>query len=261
MKAEWRCPWQAVECHGWKASIGLSAFHACKTRVEHWPHVALCPPVGRDIPHMKTRSGTIISEGVEYNSYPPPSSVTKAMERIWAKKFIENGSMRFGSLKYYQTWEIKTLGDKNDGRGMFHMEGDPYEIESSNPVYVWCASLPDITPERVRVLAKEGNYDCRVRICQPQCLIHRVRDALITLRSDLMLQCSDVIYDRGLEVDKVMLNDQKFHFNVFQKDVNFEEDMEYRLSVVDCSIKPIQDAYIDIKVGNCSDIITIEDLP
>ncbi len=62
-------------------------------------------------------------------------------------------------------------------------------------------------------------------------------------------------------MDKRTLNSQKFHFNVFQKDPSFAPDMEYRLSLTDTSLRPQQKNLVDLAVGDCSDILSIEELP
>ncbi|MDY6903286.1 MAG: hypothetical protein SWH61_01250 [Thermodesulfobacteriota bacterium] len=146
-------------------------------------------------------SKTMIVNGVEYNTYPPPSALVKVMKSRWAKELISFGSIRFGSLKSYREWENDILGDTNDGKGMFRMMGHPYNAGSINPVYAWCTSFPSITAERI------------------------------------------------------------FLFNVFQKDPSFAPDMEYRLSLTDISLKPELKPEMILSIGDCSDIVTIEELP
>lgn len=101
---------------------------------------------------ITTRSGTMLVDGVEYNTYPPPEALVKAMERRWAEALLNEGAIRFGSLGWYRQWEDGVLGDPDDGEGMFHVDGHSYESGSINPIYAWCTSLPDITPDRTRHL-------------------------------------------------------------------------------------------------------------
>jgi len=207
--------------------------------------------------------GGIVKGGVEYFTYPPPCTLVKVMEYQWATNLIKNGSMRFGSLEFYRKMENAALGDPNDGKGMFRVKGDPYTIDSSNNIYAWCAALPVITPERIAVLAKHGKYDCLIRIHQPKILLHRVIIVLLANggKLHLRLQCAEVSYNRGSEIDKATLNSQQFHFNVFQKDPRFAEDKEYRLFMTDVQPESEPRNHIDIQVGDCSDIMDIEDLP
>ena len=209
----------------------------------------------------KTQSGTLVVDGVEYGSYPPPIELLKAMKRRWAEALVEYGQMRFGSLASYRQWENVVLGDPNDGQGMFRMSGHPYQTGSANAVYAWCASMPGITAERTLLLAQHCDYDCVVRVHKPLVLIRRVHSALVNVHQSLLLHCSEVSYDRGGEVNTQTLNSQKFHFNVFQKDAVFSPDMEYRLSLTDACLRAKPERFVEILVGDCSDIIAIEELP
>ncbi len=203
----------------------------------------------------------MIVDGVEYSSYPPPAALVKAMERRWAETLLEQGAMRFRSLATYRRWENAVLGDPNDGEGMFRMDGHPYETGSTNSIYAWCTSMPTITTNRTLLLAESGKYDCVVHVHNPLLLIQRVRSALVRASKTFLLYCAEVSYNRGAEVDKQALNSQKFHFNVFQKDPQFGPDMEYRLSLTDVSLRSKPKEFVDIAVGECSDIMSIEKLP
>jgi hypothetical protein len=150
------------------------------------------------------------------------------------------------------------LGDPNDGKGLLRMNAHPYEFGSMNPVYVWCSSLLTITPVRINQLAEREKYDCLVRIHRPRLLIQRIQ---LAKPEYSYLHCAEVLYNRGVEVDKVTLNSQKTHFNVFQKDTSFFDDQEYRVSLIDFSRRPDHVDYIDLSIGDCSDIMVIEELP
>ena len=202
----------------------------------------------------------MIVDGVEHSTYPPPLALVKVMECRWAETLLKQGAMRFGSLATYREWENAALGDPNDGKGSFRMDRHTYETGSVNPVYAWCASMPSITAERLLLLAKHGMYDCVVRIHEPLLLIQRVNAALIRTKK-AHLHCAEVSYNRGSEVDKQTLNSQKFHFNVFQKDSAFSSDMEYRLSLTDASFRSAPKPFVNVVVGECSDIMSIEELP
>ena len=111
------------------------------------------------------------------------------------------------------------------------------------------------------LIAKHGGYNCVVRIYEPLTLIRRVHAALAKGRKTLLLHCGEVSYNRGAEVDKATLNSQKFHFNAFQKDPSFSEDMEYRFSLTDAHVRAEFKRHIDLWIGECSDIMDIEELP
>jgi hypothetical protein len=210
----------------------------------------------------KTESGTLIVDGIEYNAYPPPGKLIKVMKRCRAEEFISQGTMRFGNLKEYRKWENKILGDENDGNGMYAMNGHQYNTGSVNEVFAWCTSLPEISNKRIREIAKSNNYDCIVEIISPLELFRRISKSLGgKYKGDFILHCGNVSYDRGYEVDKATLNNQQFHFNVFQKGTHFKSDKEYRLSITNYSMKTKYDECVFVTIGDCHDIIELKDLP
>ena len=113
---------------------------------------------------IKTQTGTLYSkkEGVEYNEDPPPDKLVKVMKKRWAEELRLKGAIRFGNLEEYRNWENEILGDANDGKGMYVMNGDEYHTDSMNEIYAWCASLPGISHRRILEIAKSNNYDCVV---------------------------------------------------------------------------------------------------
>lgn len=205
---------------------------------------------------IRTNTGTWMVQGVEYNEYPPPRNIIKAMERKWALPLIEEGAFRVRKLEYYQELEHDQLGDINEGRGLFHLHGHPMEVGSANEVYVWCASLPDMAPSFLTDIADE--YDCIIRILKPMEFINRVASHLSRTGSGYRLQCGTISYARGDEVDKQTLNSQQFHFNVFQKARAFRHQMEYRISIINCTFQIDPGDSLDVKIGDCRDIIKIE---
>lgn len=197
---------------------------------------------------------------IEYNEYPPPQLLLKAMERQWAEKLIDSGSLRLRKLEYYRQWENDHLGDANDGRGLFHMAGDPVQTDSGNDVYAWCLSLPDISNAQLLEIAKHGEYNCVVRIHSPEELFKRMLKFLQEHKKGFRLHNGYVHYNRGAEIDKETLKSQKFHFNVFQKEQRFQENKEYRISITNCTLTRYKEDYLDLLLGDSSDILSIEPL-
>jgi len=206
-----------------------------------------------------TQSGSIIINGIEYNEESLPDRLVKAMERKWAIELVERGALRVNKREYYQKWENEVLGDPNEGKGLYHYDGDPMEIGSSNHVYAWCASLPDIGPQRLSLIARQGNYNCIINLFAPEKFFERIRDYLLIQKQRFWLHCGYINYQRGAPIDKRELNSQRFHFNVFQKAPKFKEDGEYRISVI--KFQRIPEGHLDLVLGDCSDIISIEELP
>jgi hypothetical protein len=183
------------------------------------------------------------------------------MEFEFASKLVSEGLARLRTLTYYQQWENEILGDPNDGIGLNHLDGRPMTLKSANDVYIFCVSLPSIDPEHQLLMAQNSSYDCVVLITEPEEFFRRIRNYLLAMLKGFLLHCGTVNYDRGREVDMKTLNSQKFHCNVFQKAFKFKNDIEYRLTVTDYNFTHSSNEFIDLFLGNCSDIISIRKLP
>ena len=101
---------------------------------------------------MKTLGGSRVIGGVEYGTFPPPSTLLKVTRRCWAEDLLIRGTIRFGSINAYRTWENSVLGDPNEGTGILAADGHQYTTESAFPVFAWvflatnniaCASIAD----------------------------------------------------------------------------------------------------------------------
>lgn len=209
----------------------------------------------------KTLTETIIHNGIEYNELPAPEVLIKAMERRFADQLLDSGKLRISHLDCFRNWENKILGDCNDGTGQYYVNGHPMENSSVNDVYAWCLSFPEIADSRLALFRELGGYDCKVVIREPVKMFHRIKKWLVNNHPELWVHCGAVKYDRGQVVDKATLNSQQFHFNVFQKAASFEEDREYRLSITNISFSRLHGGYIDVEMGSCRDIASIEELP
>ena len=209
----------------------------------------------------KTQTGTLLVGGIEYNEYPPPQPLLRAMESKWAEELVKTGLVRLRKLEYYRQWKNNLLGDPDDGQGLYHLDNYPMQMGSVNDVYAWCLSLPDISSERLLAIAEHGDYDCIVVIHAPEKLFTRMQDYLQKRHEGFRVHCGYVHYNRGAEVNKETLNSQKFHFNIFQKAPQFQDDQEYRLSVTNCTADRHEEDYLDLRLGDCRDITSIQPLP
>jgi hypothetical protein len=209
----------------------------------------------------RTKSGTIITCGIEYTELPPPKLLVKAMKKKWADPLIKDGLLRIQNIECFKKWENKILGDHNDGEGLYHLKNHPMQMGSVHDVYAWCLSLPEISSDRINLFAKHSGYDCLVVLQNPEMLFKRIKNWFSKKLPGYWLHCGLVKYDRGKEVDKKTLNSQKFHYNVFQKAADFKEDLEYRLSVTNTTFSRLSEEYIDLLLGDCRDILSIEKLP
>jgi hypothetical protein len=209
----------------------------------------------------KTKTGSVVEKGVEYNHYPPPKALIKIMKRRYAFSLIRSGSLRLGNVTFYRKMENDQLGDPNDGLGMFHMQGHPYTTSTSNPMFVWCMSLPQISKKRILEIARSENYDCVLKVNDPEEFLQRIRRCLEHGKKRFWVHCGTVRYNRGKEVSKRALNSQQFNYNIFQKSQVSRRDREYRLSLTDLTYNQRKTQFIKFTVGKCSDIMTIENLP
>jgi hypothetical protein len=201
-----------------------------------------------------TLSGTTIKEGIEYNTYPPPSSVLKAMERKWAVELVDNGVIRLNSLEFYQTLENDQLGDTKEGLGEFFSSGHPYNVSSGNKVFVWCSAFPQ-TPKPT-LLELYPKYDSIISVKNPIEFTKRIMAALSTKGYSFSLpHLGAVNYSRSTEVGIESVKSQLWHWNVFQKRESYVHQNEFRFAFTDTSFNLEQSGPIDIKIGPCSDIV------
>ena len=210
---------------------------------------------------IETKTGTIIVGSIEYNEFPPPTRLVKTMSRHWAQELVNKGLLRIRHLDFFRAWENAALGDPNDGNGIFHLDGHPMNTGSVNDVYAWCSSFPNINKERISLFVEQSDYDCMLVINNPQLLFQKISHCLSKTMPGFLVHCGAVHYNRGEGVDKSTLNSQKFHFNVFQKSGSFSEDIEYRMSVTKTNFETLEEKYIDLNLGDCSDLLSIEELP
>jgi hypothetical protein len=209
----------------------------------------------------ETLTGTLLVNDIEYNKYPPPEQLCKAMNRQWANELIQRGLIRVHKLEYYRKWENDVLGDPKDGQGLYQIDGHPMQMDSASDIYAWCLSLSDISSGRLLGMAAQEKYDCTVVIHDMEKLLLRIRLYLQKKYRGMWLHCGCVHYDRGTEVSKEILDTQMFHFNVFQKESRFQDDKEYRISITNCTTKRYEKDYLDLLIGECKDIISIQPLP
>ncbi|MES9854546.1 MAG: hypothetical protein ABW170_22245 [Candidatus Thiodiazotropha sp. L084R] len=206
---------------------------------------------------FQTEMNTVVVDGVEYFEHPPPSSIVKAMELGWATKLVKKGNVRLRPLSYYREIELPEIGDVNEGNGQWHMEGNPMELGSVNEDYVWCGSLSDT--DRETLLGLDGKYDTVVHISDVSLFTQRIAETARDTGWQLAPHIGQVNYDRGREVSKSQLQALPWQSNVFQKDLQYAHQREYRLAFTETSLKGRREEYIDLLLGDCSEFISIEE--
>ena len=210
---------------------------------------------------MRTKTGTLVQNGVEYKHYPPPNRLVKVMKLKYARPLLEKGALRLSHAEIYRKMENPELGDPNDSKGMLTMKGHWFSTDTVNPVYVFSMSLDTISKKRIREIAHGAGYDCVLRIVDPQAFFERIRKALLHRGRPYWVHCGKVKYNRGAQVTKKALNAQQFNHNVFQKAASYRRDKEYRLSVSDISLHSRRCRFIKLVLGRCVGLVRIERLP
>ncbi len=203
-----------------------------------------------------TKNGTVVVNGIEYNEFPFPDSLIKATEMKWALKLRDEGCIRLNSIEFYQNLENPELGDVNEAKGMLKLDGHPMECGSVNEVFIWCSAIPEASPKILKGL--NDSYDAIVRIHDAEKFVNRIVSTAKLADFILYPHLGKVKYNRGEEVTKEAHNNQRWHYNVFQKSSGYAHQMEYRLSFTNVTFKRIEKKYLDLSLGKCRDIITIE---
>jgi len=176
------------------------------------------------------------------------------MEEKWAKKLIENGTIRLNPLEYYQNLENDELGDSKEGLGELSSKGHPYNVSSGNKVFVWCSALPETSLSTL--LDLDPKYDSVIRATNPIELTKRIMSSLIDKGFSVCPpHLGSVYYTRSDEVDMQSVQSQLWHWNVFQKRKKYTHQNEYRLVFTDISFTVEKNQPIDLEIGSCADII------
>jgi hypothetical protein len=205
---------------------------------------------------VETQSGTKFVDGIEYNQYPPPVTLIKAMESKWAAKLFNEGAIRLYSVDYYQTLESPELGDVHEGRGMLRLNGHPMQMGSINEVFIWCGALPNISAATLKGLS--SSYNTIIRITNVVEFTKRIVCALNDFGCKWHTHLGQVTYNRGDEVSKETLKNQKWHYNIFQKSAEYEHQREYRLAFTNISFQQINKKWIELSIESSKDIMKME---
>lgn len=205
---------------------------------------------------VTTLSGTQIIDGVEYNDHPAPNMLVKAMESVWAKKLIAEGSIKLSPLSYYQNLENAELGDCLEGLGELRVNSHPYSTDSINEIFVWCCANPKT--DKSTLLSLDSKYDVVIKITNTVEFIKRIAEALHSNNYSFSHpQVGKVNYNRSSETTIESLQQQLWQWNAFQKNCAYEHQNEFRVVFSDLSFTLPQGEAIDLVIGSCEDIIVL----
>lgn len=110
-------------------------------------------------------------------------------------------------------------------------------------------------------VAAKGTYERRLVIYSPENVFNRVKLWVSKHRNGSSLHCGRVKYDRGAQIDKKTLNSQKFLSCAFQKSPEYEREQEYRMVLMDRRPGMLREEYLDIVLGDCTDLMSVTELP
>lgn len=157
---------------------------------------------------MITNSGTRIINDIEFNEYPAPDELIKAMENKWAKDLVNRGMIRLSPLSYYRDLESSELSDKNEGQGELRVASHFYNASSLNEDFVWCSATPDTVSDKL--LDLDDRYDTIIKILNPVEFISRIKNKLLEMEGKFSLpHAGRVIYNRTKEVTHDVLQSQR----------------------------------------------------
>jgi hypothetical protein len=198
-----------------------------------------------------TKSGTKIIKDIEFNE-DPPRCLKRATTKKWAKALIETGSVRMNSMEYLREIEDPQRGDKNEGKGLFRLKGHPMTVETINRVFAFCTA--DFSTKNQDLLDIANENDTIVVISNILEFAERIKRASRG-KGPYWTHCGHVKYNYGSEITKDALNDQKWNWNIFQKDMAYSLQKEYRFTISFQKFPAIEDEYLLLEVGFCGDII------
>jgi len=205
---------------------------------------------------IPTLSGTQIVDSIEYNEYPAPNMLVKAMESQWAQLLLHEGELRLCPLSFYQALESDELGDRLEGQGELCVNSHPYSVTSLNENFVWCCSNPD--SQYSTLLDLDDGYDVVIKVSNTTEFVNRIATALREKGYNFSIpQVGRVSYNRTSEITLESLQSQKWQWNVFQKSPSFQHQNEYRFVFSELSLELPKGEAICLSIGNCEDIIEL----
>lgn len=155
-----------------------------------------------------------------------PPYVIKAMAARWANALVDAGQVRLTNLHIYRRSENPGIADDQEGSGLYRVDGKPFELGDTNPIFVWCASLPDTQS----LFALAPDYDTFVRVRDPERFARAVVVAAGRCGITLVPKCGVVSYERGEETSHEEVRRRPWDWNVLQKDARFAGQREFRFA-------------------------------
>ena len=168
-------------------------------------------------------------------------------EKVYAEQFINDGSVRFSTLRYFKSIEDDARVDSTEGHGRVSTVGESLVVNIKNKTitsipgienihvdggekssFIYCVSSPQ--SERLQDLPKKfGKYV--VRIKDPDLFFEDVKNAMLNdkslERNRPELKRALVRYDKGEHI-KDLTEDEKEILGWSQKPGGYSNEFEYR---------------------------------
>lgn len=177
-------------------------------------------------------------------------SVLKAYPLEWARQLIEKGIIYFTNLDVFHAVESAERGDVREGSVHRAMKDGMFIGKYVNPIYAWCGTME--TDAEV-ILETWRDRDTVVEVTNTMVFLERIRGKANEVEGVIQFQAGPVVYDK----DKGSHRDYFWAQGIFQKDLRFSGQKEFRLALVGSAKILKGDSNIVLTLGDCSDIIRI----
>lgn len=197
-------------------------------------------------------------DGIDYDAFPPPHPLFRAMKYTYATKLLHQGNIRLGRIDVYKKQEERTLGqsDPREGTAILLDHGNPHRISGLLHTYILCTSTAEA--DHRRLLEMDREYETIVQINDPHEFAHRILESTKQFRSSYSVECAHAVYDKG-EADLPRMADEldlSYRYN-FQKDRGYSWQHEYRFAVTDLGHQCLFGQYMDLELGCCKRLVKI----
>lgn len=193
---------------------------------------------------------TATVNGVEYDKFPPPGALWRAMKYSYAQDTIQKGLIYFTNANEFRKDPNHERGDLMETDGKFIRQGVPCTTGHTNPIFLFCATLES---DADAVLAIWRDRDTVICIHNPQMLAERM------LKAAISQEVKGISFHAGSpSYDKCRGGTSPYHWaeSIYQKSESYTPQKEYRFAIVgDYSM--ISTKQIILNIGSCENLISI----
>ena len=177
-------------------------------------------------------------------------SILKAYRHEWAQQLIEEGIIYFTDLQVFHADENAERCDVREGIVHRAMKDGMFIGMYKNPIYVWCGTMETNTDA---ILNTWRDRTTVVEVNNTLTFLERIRDKAKTKEGVIRFLAGPVVYDK----DRGSHRDYFWAQGIFQKDLFFGGQKEFRIALIGDPKKLKDKRDIALTLGDCSDIIRI----